>query len=122
MPEQTHTHTEGVDFIETEEDARAVEAATLKIQSTFRGKKIRKLGAKEEQQKRETSDAGRQQSGQTSGEPGAELAKELSDKVAGMQVNDNSGDQMKASAGGAAHSVSSTRAPSPSGPDRICSQ
>ena len=96
---------EGVDFIETEEDAKAVEAATLKIQSTFRGKKFRsKLGAdkkpaekvgdskecckdKEKEKEEAKEKAKEKESGEQSS---AKAAQELSAKVAEMQVNDKS--------------------------------
>ena len=108
--------TEGLDFIETEEDVRAVEAATLKIQSTFRGKKIRsKFGG----QKQADEASGKQsETGQLDSEATLEdrsskeqsdrAASELSDKVAEMQVNDNKSSSSSSQQKGAPDNVSIT--------------
>jgi len=101
---------EGVDFIETEEDAKAVEAATLKIQSTFRGKKIRSkfggggqtgaqtggqtAGQTDGQKAEKTGDIPEDREPPATKEPPSDklqqerAARELSKKVAEMQVHD----------------------------------
>lgn len=106
----TH-NTEGVDFIETEEDVEAVESAVVKIQSTFRGKKIRsKLGQKSpapaQTSELPTSKTQSSSSAAAASPPTEEAAKtkipattncnkkqeveeeELNKKVASMQVNE----------------------------------
>lgn len=107
---------EGVDFIETEEDVEAVESAVVKIQSTFRGKKIRsKLGQKAEVKegsgskentalKSHTTKADFSKEGSNNNSKSAKTEgatkqvstdEELNKKVANMQVNDNSHDASK---------------------------
>ena len=107
---------EGVDFIETEEDAEAVESAVVKIQSTFRGKKIRsKLGQKqaagaaskqpqgsaaeqasrveprqEEEAERAASAASKTSAADKSEPAEGEQHEELGGRLSRMQVNDNS--------------------------------
>lgn len=83
-----------MDFIETEEDAEAVESAVVKIQSTFRGKKIRsKLGGAASKTQASTSNA---QSEQKEPQKEERSEEELNKKVATMQVNDNSGGSAEA--------------------------
>lgn len=93
-----------MDFIETEEDAEAVESAVVKIQSTFRGKKIRsKLNkqtpspanneAAAEIQSRPTETGASRKTDETGGGGGGTKnqrdEEELKRGVATMQVNDN---------------------------------
>lgn len=72
-----------MDFIETEEDAEAVESAVVKIQSTFRGKKIRsKLNQKQPEAEQQIKQADQ-----------VAKAEELSKKVATMEVNDKASEK-----------------------------
>lgn len=79
---------EGLDFIETEEDVKAVEAATLKIQSTFRGKKIRS--------KLTPTKASDDASSGAKSEQAKEKEKEK-DKKEAVQVNKSAGQQQTSS-------------------------
>lgn len=123
--DRPRARTEGLDFIETEEDVKAVEAATLKIQSTFRGKKIRsKFGAANKTEeptqgpevapaaaaapaKQVNKIAGQQQQQQTSCKTStskhkqpqqADETNELRERVGAMQVQDNGAEQPQVSA------------------------
>lgn len=106
-----------MDFIETEEDAEAVESAVVKIQSTFRGKKIRSKLSQKPAEASKANEKAEKSSSKGGADPVAESSvdkdkksnsladsknrieaddEELNKKVSTMQVNDNNEIQKQA--------------------------